>query len=730
MNYWVIILKVQQEKGDGGMFGSLEVLNIILLLIFGVNVAWLMMHWGRRNSESLYVSALVDSRALMVVDKNGQILSYSKAFRMLFPMALKGESFKGFLNKNKELKDYSDKEFVFELRNKLYLGRTSVVDQLLLFEVVNITATLKAGNEAIRRVFEDFDTSPISLTVDGVGNVQSVTRRMSKYWWLIKDHELSHLSDLGIAQSKVELLLHELRHGTYDNGTIVSCCLGIDIFEVSGSALNDYTFIINLGLVGERGKISGGHYDSIFSILESIDDGLVMVNNSGRIIYSNKRMVDMLNSGELVGYDLQNLISLSDEWGNEVCVEYPQKNKIYPYTWLTSIYSKDRILIEMSVSVVYEGDGFKVGYVISFRDTSMRDKRQYEVFEFVYKDSLTGIYNRHFFQEEIQRLDNTVVENFGLFMVDANGLKVVNDAFGHELGDKVIVETANALERVCGDDDQIIRVGGDEFAALLFGYDEVGIKELKKRLKDEMQGIKVSHVPLSVSVGHAHHKSGQLDFHTLFSRAEGNMYRDKVLSNQKVKEDILNAIFNELVERHPWERTHSLFTADAAKAVAQALDLGDEFSDFIYDVGLYHSIGKIGLDVDVYLDSGSLVENQGKYQSHNEIAFRILSAMPEHSYMAASILYYNENYDGSGKPKGLVGEDIPLASRIIRVVTAFHKSMLPPHEGIGTFNYEEAREHFMSHKGVLYDPKVVDAFFELYDNDIKNKTGLYLYDLV
>ena len=327
MNYWVIIWTIQQEKGDGGMFGNSEVLNIILLLIFGVNVAWLMMRWGRRNSESLYVSALVDSRALMVVDKNGQILFYIYAFRMLFPMALKGESFKGFLNKNKELKDYSDKEFVFELRNKLYLGRTSVVDRLLLFEVVNITATLKAGNEAIRRVFEDFDTSPISLTVDGVGNVQSVTRRMSKYWWLIKDHELTHLSDLGIAQNKVELLLHELRHGTYDNGTIVSCCLGIDIFEVSGSALNDYTFIINLGLVGERGKIYGGHYDSIFSILESIDDGLVMINNSGRIIYSNKRMVDMLDSGELVGYDLQNLVMITDEWGNEVELEFPLLRK-------------------------------------------------------------------------------------------------------------------------------------------------------------------------------------------------------------------------------------------------------------------------------------------------------------------------------------------------------------------------------------------------------------------
>lgn len=712
------------------MFGSFEVLNIVLLLLLGVNTIWLMSHWGRRNNESLYVSALVDSRAIMVVDKNGSILSYSKAFRMIFPMALKGESFKGFLNKHKELKDYSEKEFVFKLRNKLYLGRTNAIDQLEMFEVVNISDTLKLGNEAIRRVFEDFDTSPISLVVDGVGNVQSVTRRMSKYWWLIRDYELNHLSDLGIVQNKVELLLHELEHGTYENGSILSRNLGIDVFEVAASALNDNTFIINLSLVGERGKISGGHYESIFSILESIDDGLVMINNTGRIIYSNKRMVSILNSGDLVGHDLQNVVTLSDEWGNEVMLEFPLKKMVYPYAWLTSIYSQERILIEMSVSEVYEGDGFKVGYVFSFRDTTMRDKRQQEVFEFVYTDSLTGVYNRHFFQEEVQRLDNTFVDNLGLFMVDANGLKVVNDAFGHDLGDQVIVKTAKALESVTNELDHVIRVGGDEFAVILDGYDEEDIKNLKARLKVVINDIKVSHVPLSVSIGHAYHRSGQLNFNALFSEAEDDMYRDKMLSNKKVKDDILKAIFDELVERHPWERGHSLFAADAAKAVAQALDLGDEFSDVIYDVGLYHSIGKIGLDLDVYLDAGSLVEYQGKYESHNEIAFRILSAMPEHSYMAASILYYNESYDGSGRPKGLVGEDIPLASRIIRVVTAFHKSMLPPHQGIGTFNYEEAREHFMSHKGVLYDPKVVDAFFELYDNDIESKTGLYLYDLV
>jgi diguanylate cyclase (GGDEF)-like protein len=327
-------------------------------------------------------------------------------------------------------------------------------------------------------------------------------------------------------------------------------------------------------------------------------------------------------------------------------------------------------------------------------------------------------------------LDNAFIENFGLLMVDANGLKVVNDAFGHDLGDKVITETARVLETLTRKGDLVFRLGGDEFAVVLRDYDEEEIRNLKARLKLEINGITISHIPLSVSIGHAFHKVGQLNFNALFSEAENDMYRDKMLSNKRVTDDILAAIFAELVERHPWERSHSLFCADAAKAVAQALDLGDEFSDVIYDVGLYHSIGKIGLDLDVYLDAGSLVENQGKYESHNEIAFRILSAMPEHSYMAASILYYNESYDGSGKPKGLMGEDIPLASRIIRVVTTFHKSMLPPHEGIGTFNYEEAREHFMSHKGILYDPKVVDAFFELFDNDIENKTGLYLYDLV
>ena len=712
------------------MFGDLNVFNVALFVLLAVNAVWIMTQWGKRNNESLYVSALVDDRALMVIDKNGNVLSYSKAFRMLFPMALKGETFRGFLNKHKELQDYSNREFVFNLRNVLYLGRTFLIDQLVMFEVVNISDTLKLGNEAIRRVFEDFDTSPISLVVDNMGFVQSVTRRMSKYWWLLRDHELMHLSDLGIAQNKVELLLHEVEQGVYENGSIIVRNMGIDVFEVAASALNNTTFIINLSLVGERGKIAGGHYESIFSILESLDDGLVMVNNSGRIIYTNHQMVNILKSGELVGLDLQNIVMITDEWGNEVELEFPLRSTVYPFTWLTSIFSKERILIEMSVSEVYEGDGFKVGYVFSFRDTSIRDKRHQEVFQFVYKDSMTGVFNRHFFQEEVLRLDNAFIENFGLLMVDANGLKVVNDAFGHDLGDKVITETARVLETLTRKGDLVFRVGGDEFAVVLCDYDEEEIRNLKARLKLEISGIKISHVPLSVSIGHAFHKVGQLNFNALFSEAENDMYRDKMLSNKRVKDDILAAIFAELVERHPWERSHSLFCADAAKAVAKKLDLGHEFSEIIYDVGLYHSIGKIGLDLDVYLDGGSLVENQGEYESHNEIAFRILSAMPEHSYMAASILYYNESYDGSGKPKGLVGEDIPLASRIIRVVSTFHKSIDPPHEGIGTYTYEEARAHFMAHKGILYDPKVVDAFFELFDNDIENKTGLYLYDLV
>jgi len=105
-------------------------------------------------------------------------------------------------------------------------------------------------------------------------------------------------------------------------------------------------------------------------------------------------------------------------------------------------------------------NGEIVGAVVTFTDNTERRKNQARVNYLTYHDSLTGLYNRTFFEEELKRLDRE--ENLPLTIIfgDLNGLKLTNDVFGHTAGDELLKKSAEALKKACRKDDVIARVGG------------------------------------------------------------------------------------------------------------------------------------------------------------------------------------------------------------------------------------------------------------------------------
>lgn len=146
-------------------------------------------------------------------------------------------------------------------------------------------------------------------------------------------------------------------------------------------------------------------------------------------------------------------------------------------------------------------------------------------------DSLTGLYNRTYFEEELQRISNGSYESVGIIVCDVDKLKTVNDTLGHAFGDALIIAAATALKQACRNSDTVARIGGDEFVVLLPGVDEQIIQEICQRIGEKMQRSpkNIGGKLMRLSMGWALHDGSGLDMQELFKEADKNMYYDKML---------------------------------------------------------------------------------------------------------------------------------------------------------------------------------------------------------
>jgi diguanylate cyclase (GGDEF)-like protein len=155
------------------------------------------------------------------------------------------------------------------------------------------------------------------------------------------------------------------------------------------------------------------------------------------------------------------------------------------------------------------------------------DKENIKMKHLSYHDSLTGLYNRAYFDEELLRLDSIRQLPLGFIIGDLDNLKEANDTFGHSEGDKMLKEAAGLLKKVCRSEDIIARWGGDEFVILLPKTSITHSEEVVKRIKKEFEKA-ISVLPVSISLGNATKVAESQDIREIMEVAENSMYENKL----------------------------------------------------------------------------------------------------------------------------------------------------------------------------------------------------------
>jgi diguanylate cyclase (GGDEF)-like protein/PAS domain S-box-containing protein len=345
-------------------------------------------------------------------------------------------------------------------------------------------------------------------------------------------------------------------------------------------------------------------------------------------------------------------------------------------------------------------------------DITAVKKSEEEMLYLSYHDPLTKLYNRRFYEEELARLDVERNLPIALIMADVNGLKLVNDAFGHEKGDHLLRTIAKIIKEKCRSDEIVSRIGGDEFIILLPKTNEDEAKQLINRIHSAVEKRGEKNSIMSVSLGYAVKTSNKEHMNDVFKIAEDDMYRHKLSERLSMRSKSIDLIMNSLYEKSNREMHHSKRVGDICELIASHMYYSQAEVKQIKLAGLVHDIGKIGISNAILDKDGPLTkEEYCEIQKHSEAGHRILSSVSEFSEIAEYVLAHQERWDGSGYPQSLKGEEIPIQARMIAIADAYD-AMTVDRTYRNKIKSAVAIEEIKKCAGTQFDPEIVRIFTE------------------
>lgn len=496
------------------------------------------------------------------------------------------------------------------------------------------------------------------------------------------------------------------------NYTRVSIYRGKEISLIAG-AINHL-----LGRIEHAQKELNDSKKKLEATLTSVGDGVFAVDVDLNIVFMNPVAQKLTGWAyeEVLGKPIKDVFRIINEYTREEVPSPIEKvflvHEIVELANHTMLIAKDgtEIPIEDTAAPIFDESGEITGCVLVFRDSSERKERQKRIEYLSYHDQLTDLYNRRFFEEELRRLD--VERNLPLSIIyaDVNGLKVINDAFGHECGDMLLVEVADAMKAACRADDIIARVGGDEFVILLPSTDPAFAESIIRRIKERVETVFVNGMSASVSLGLETKTDSTQNTNEIMNRAEQGMYQEKIQDAGGYRSVVIHEVFDALIHKVPWAKEHASRVRQLCDLLGQAL--GMSASDLIEMriAAELHDIGNVSLGADLLNKPGTLNDKEWvQIKKHPETGYRLLGTCSEYYNIADIVLAHHERIDGTGYPMQLKGDEINWKARVLAVAEAFD-TMVHPQPYRAAMSHAEAVSELVRNKGTQFDSEIVDAF--------------------
>jgi diguanylate cyclase (GGDEF)-like protein/PAS domain S-box-containing protein len=276
------------------------------------------------------------------------------------------------------------------------------------------------------------------------------------------------------------------------------------------------------------------------ALLSAMDIGILFVSHEGQVVYSNPAFtrIWMLAPGtRLIGRDAQDVLSTStstlarpEEQSRHILRE-PKSGEIFG---ALEIQMADGRLITQQGYAVEDVYGRPVGHLWIFEDVTRERQTADQLIYLAERDALTGLYNRHRFNEELARMIADAQRHssrVALFFFDLDDFKYINDTFGHRAGDAMLIRVAGEVAGQVRRNEIYSRLGGDEFAILVPDISDDMLRVLAERITRSIALVRFQFegqsLRLTSSLGIAVFPDHAENPEDLIARADMSMYQAK-----------------------------------------------------------------------------------------------------------------------------------------------------------------------------------------------------------
>lgn len=451
-------------------------------------------------------------------------------------------------------------------------------------------------------------------------------------------------------------------------------------------------------------------------IFEQAPVGITLTDSTGKIIDANQKFLEIMEMKKeaLLSLDWMT-ITHPDDFEEDV----RQMNRML--SGEIDAYEMDKryirpdgsfVWVHMAVTMIISDTSGTRNHLCMVTDITARKEAQEAITYATMHDYLTGVYNRTHCEQHMREIDQVCNLPLTVVMGDVNGLKLINDAFGHQTGDEVLRLVAQTIVESLGSDGYCARFGGDEFVLVLPNTEKTTADELVRTIQQKIASQLLWNMELSLSFGSATKYEAQSDINQLIVQAENDMNKNKLFESPSMRSKAIYTIINALHEKNKREELHSQRVSVLSAQLGAELGLDAKEVAELRTAGLLHDIGKIAIHDAILNKEGRLDEKEWEeMKRHSEIGYRILGTVSDMGQLAEYVLAHHERFDGQGYPKGLLGQQIPLQSRIIAIADSYD-AMTAQRTYRKQVTDEEAAAEIKNCAGKQFDPHLARLFVE------------------